>query len=344
MKTLTLFILVLLGALLLFPPPALAAEDSRFVRIDIDNIQAKTALSATMLANLNDVTQDTHLTLASGDTLQTSLLFPLVSPATWSVMVSGDDGKTQLAVEGELEVIDNSVKYRVLSARLESQVLELKADAEAISLVVGRVSGSLEAEVNFLVETEAVILVGIDTSADGQVNSDEVVSQEMKELSANLQTPVLESIPLTAAYEVKVISGDKVLASNLGSYDFAKGQNVKGTKFIDPKTVAQLSVTHRRVPFVAFIRLPNSIFQLPEGEVQSEAQSAESTIDVFKATESVVTLQPVKNAALEEANNSAKDTFEVISGFLNRYWPLLAIVGAVFVGMLLLIKLVFRFK
>ena len=344
MKTLTAFILLLLVGLILFPLPALAAEDSRFVRIDIDNIQAKTPLSANMLAKLNDITKDASISLASGDTLQTSFLFPLVSPATWLVRLSGEDGKILLVVEGELEVVDNSVKYRILSARLESQVLELKPGAEAVSLVVGRVSGSLEAEVNFLTETEAVVSVGIDTSADGQVSGDEVVSQETKDLAANLQTPVLESIPLTAAYEVKVMNGDKVLASNLGSYDFAKGQNVKGTKFIDPKTVAQLSVTHRRVPFVAFIRLPNSIFQLPEGEVQSEAQFEESTVDVFKATESVVPLQPVNNVSLEEANNSARDTFEVISGYLSKYWPLLAIAGAVFVGMLLLLKLVFRLK
>jgi len=344
MKTLTSLILVLLVGQMIFPHPARAAEDSKFMRIDIDNIQVKTVLSANMLAELNDVTRDARIVLVSGDTLRASFLFPLASLSTWSVRLFGEDGRILLEVEGELKVVDNSVEYRVLSARLESQTLELKPDAEAISLVVGRVSGSLEAEVELLTETEVMVSVGIDTNADGQVADGEVVSQETKGLSAKLQTPVLESIPLTAAYEVKVMSGDKVIASNLGSYDFAKGQNVRGTKFIDPKTVVQLSVTHKRVPFVAFIRLPNSIFQLPEGEVQSEAQSEESTIDVFKATESVVSLQPVKNATPKDANNSARDTFEIISGYLSQYWPLLAIAGAIFVGMLLLIKLVLRLK
>lgn len=343
MKTFTVFTLVLLVGLMLFPQSALAVEDSRFVRIDIDNIQVKTALSANMLAKLNDVSKDAPVALASGDTLQTSFLFPLVSPATWSVSLSGEDGKILLAVEGEINVVDNSVEYRVLSARLESQVLELKPDTEAISLVVGRVSGSLQAEVNFITETEAVVSIGIDTSDDGQVAGDEIVSQKTKGFSANLQTPVVESIPLTAAYEVKVMNGDIVLASNLGSYDFAKGQNIKGTKFIDPKKVAQLSVTHKRIPFVAFIRLPNSIFQLPEGKVQSEPQPEESTIDVFKATESMAPVQG-DNSTIEEANNSARDTFEIISDYLSKYWPLLAIAGAVLVGTLLLLKLVFRLK
>lgn len=343
MKMFSVFTLVLLVGLMLFPRPALAAEDSRFVRIDIDNIQAKTTLSTNMLAKLNDVTKDDSMALVSGDTLQTSFLFPLVSPATWSVRISGEDGGILLAVDGELTLVDNSVEYRVLSARLESQALELKPDMEAISLVVGRVSGSLETEVDFLAETEAVVSVGIDTSGDGQVADSEVISQKTKGLSAKLQTPVVESIPLTAAYVVKVMSGDAVLASNTGSYDFAKGQNVKSTKFIDPKKVAQLSVTHKRTPFVAFIRLPNSIFQLPEGKVLSEPQPEESTIDVFKATENMVPL-PGDNATMDEANNSTKDAFEIISGFLSRYWPLLAIAGAVLVGMLLLLKLVFRLK
>lgn len=344
MKMFIVITLVLLGGLLLAPPPVQAAEDSRFMRIDIDNVQTKTALSASVVAKLNEVTKDAHIALASGETLQTSFLFPLVSPSTWSVRISGEDGKILLVVEGELKVIDNSVEYRVLSARLENQVCQLKPDAEAISLVVGRVSGSLQTEVSFLAETEAVVSIGIDTNVDGQVAGDEVVSQKTKGTIAALQTPALPTIPLTAAYEVKVMSGDKLLASNLGSYDFAKGQNVKGTKFIDPKSVAQLSVTHKRVPFVAFIRLPNSIFQLPEGKALSEPQPEESTIDVFKATESMVPLQPVNNGTMEEANNSARDTFEMISGFLSRYWPLLAIAGAVLVGMLLLLKLVFRLK
>ena len=343
MKTLTVLTLVLMVGLTLFPQPAQAAEDSRFVRIDIDNIQAKTALSVNILSKLNDVTQDATMAVASGDIMQTSFLFPLVSPATWSVRLSGEDGEILLAVEGELNVVENSVEYLILSARLESQALELKTDMEAISLVVGRVSGSLETEVNFLAETEALVSIGIDTSGDGKVVDGEVISQKTKGFSAKLQTPVMESIPLTAAYEVKVMSGDMVLASNMGSYDFVKGQNVKGTKFIDPKTVAQLSVTHKRVPFVAFIRLPNSIFQLPEGKAPSEPQPEESTIDVFKATESIVP-QPGENAAVEEANNSARDTFEVISDYLSKYWPLLAIAGAVLVGMLLLLRLVFRLK
>ena len=67
-------------------------------------------------------------------------------------------------------------------------------------------------------------------------------------------------------------------------------------------------------------------------------------IDVFRATESIVSLQPVKNDSLEKANNSDRDTFEIISGYLSQYWPLLAITGAVLVGMLLLLKLVFRLK
>lgn len=344
MKTmLTLCSFVLLVGMML-TQPAQAAEDSRFVRIDIDNVRVKTALSATLQARLNEAAKDCPVALASGDTLTASFLFPLASPATWSLKMSGEGGKTLLAAEGELKVVDNSVEYRVLSARLESQVLELKGDAEALTLVVGRASGSLQAEANFLKETEVVVSVGIDTNADGQVAGSELVTQKTKGLSASLQTPVVESIPLTASYLVKVMSGDQVLAFSSGVYDFAKGQSVKGTKFIDPKAVSQLTVTHRRVPFVAFIRLPNSIFQLPEGKALAEPQAEESTVEVFKATESMVPLQPGKNATVAEANSSARDIFERISSYLSKYWPLLAIAGAVLVGMLLLLKLVFRLR
>jgi hypothetical protein len=347
MRTFVIIIAVLLGtflAPLTGSTPALASSDSGFVRIDVDNLQTKTTISATMHARLNSVTKDDHITLTSGGILQSSFLFPLATQATWSVTLSGDNGTTLLAVEGELKTTENIVEYRVLSARVESQAIEPMVDVEAVSLVVGRVSGSLKADVIFMADTDAVLSVGIDTNSDGKVADVEVVSKKTTGLSATAETPVVNSIPLTAVYEVKVISGDKVLASNFGSYDFAKGQNVKGNKFIDPKAVAELSVTHRRVPFVAFIKLPNTIFQMPEGEMRQEAQPEESTVDVFKATETMAPAPELKNAISEEANASGMYAFEKISGFLSHYWPLLAVAGAVFVGIILLLKLVFKLK
>lgn len=342
MKTLKVITLVLLFGLMLFPLQAQAAEDSRFMRIDIDNIQVKRVLSANTLAKLNDVTKEASISVASGDTLQTSFLFPLVSPATWSVRMSGENGKILLAVEGELKVSENSVDYKVTSASIDDESLNLKSDASAVLLVVGRVSGSLEAEVSFANETEAVIFLGIDTNADGKVADNEITQQKVKAASADISTPVIDSIPLTAGYNVSVLAGNATVASSIGSYDFVKGQSVKAAKSIDPKKVTQLSVTYNRVPYVATIALPNSIFQLPAGTMRAEPQSEESTVDILKASSAPP--QSISGKALENTNSSARDVWEQISDFLSHYWPLLAIVGAVLVGMLLLFKLVFRLK
>ena len=57
----------------------------------------------------------------------------------------------------------------------------------------------------------------------------------------------------------------------------------------------------------------------------------------------MIATQEAKNINLEKANTSSGDIFKEITGFLSRYWALLAIAGAAFVGILLLLKLVFQF-
>jgi hypothetical protein len=342
MKIIMVLFLILLAGMMLFPQMALAAPDSRYVRIDIGNIQANTEVSGSMLASLNDVSQTLPVTLAIGDNLQTSFLFPLVNPATWSVNLSSQDGKVLMALEGNLSVSDNSVNYSVTSASLESGSLSLQPDVPAFSLVVGRVSGSLEASVDFVANTDAVISLGIDTDGDGKVDGSEITQQEIKSTSADLATPALDSIPLTAQYNVDVEVNGTTVAKSTGSYDFVKGQSVQSTKYIDPQTVTQLSVTYNRVPYVATVAMPNSIFKLPGGTMQTEAQSQESTVDIIKSSSANATPIAVKSAGT--IVSSAGDTWGQISNFLGRYWPYLAIAGAVFVGMLLLLKLVFQLR
>jgi hypothetical protein len=107
------------------------------------------------------------------------------------------------------------VDYQVTSASLDSQSLSLKSDTPAVSLIVGKVSGSLEAQVSFVAGTGAAISLGIDTDGDGKVDANEITQQEVKAASADVSTPMMDSIPLTAAYSVNVTLNNVTAASSV---------------------------------------------------------------------------------------------------------------------------------
>jgi hypothetical protein len=104
-----------------------------------------------------------------------------------------------------------------------------------------------------------------------------------------------------------------------------------------------MSVTYNRVPYLATIAIPNSIFQLPAGTLQSAPQAQENTVDILKAISATPAAVPAFNAT-HKTVSAPIDRWGHVSNFLGHYWPFLALGGAVFVGMLLVLGLVFRFR
>jgi hypothetical protein len=84
-----------------------------------------------------------------------------------------------------------------------------------------------------------------------------------------------------------------------------------------------------KVPYMSTAALPDSIFQLLAGTMQTEPQSGESTVDIINSKSVTPQSTAIKTAGL--AGSGGWEAWTQISNFLGHYRPFLAVAILVFV-------------
>lgn len=311
-------VVLLVAALSLLAASAAFAQDdetspSVFAAMTLKGLVAIDPFQGRLVVRLGSEERNVVLSADAGTQLtQGSAVLPF-SPGPWSVRVEDMSGREVLFLTGDISsAVDGSYSAKLAGSRADLARLSGAADGAFLTWVVGHASGNISASVALLQEcADCILVLGIDSDGSGQVSEDEKVSTPaVGPGEAKAETSHFQVLPPVAAYNVRLIRGDSILAISEGVYDLAGGVLLKGgdTGVRESALVGRFKVDFVRTPSTASLGIPLPIPPAAPVTAQAVSQGQKVSSIIVIPEEGTTQVLSVRDAEGSGQPEAANDT------------------------------------